>query len=282
MSAAHKIIVAVQKTRVYRGDKMARFYPLASGSGGNSTYIKSGNSAVLIDAGISYKSILERVALIGGDIKKIAGVAVTHSHDDHIKGIKTLLQKTGAPLIATEPTVKTLFQKGMLPINVKIIIANEGKISLGDFEISSFSTSHDAPGSCGYRVDTGKGVCAVCTDLGIVTDNVRESIAGADVLLFEFNHDIDMLRRGPYPPHLKIRILSDLGHLSNNTAAAEIPFILNSGVKQIILGHLSRQNNTPDIALSAARIAAESVGAKADTDFLLSAARPDMSEVSVF
>lgn len=261
---------------------MARFCPLASGSSGNSTYIKSGSSAVLIDAGISYKSILERVALTGGDIKKIAGVAVTHSHDDHIKGIKTLLQKTGAPLIATKPTVQTLFQKGLLPINVKIIVADDKKISLGDFGISSFTTSHDAPGSCGYRIDTGKGSCAVCTDLGIVTDTVRESIAGVDVLLFEFNHDIDMLRRGPYPPHLKIRILSDLGHLSNNTAAAEIPFILNSGVKQIILGHLSRQNNTPDIALSTARIAAGGIGAKADTDFLLSAARPDMSEVSVF
>ena len=122
----------------------------------------------------------------------------------------------------------------------------------------------------------------MCTDLGTVTDTVRSAIAGCDVLLFEFNHDIEMLRRGPYPPHLKIRILSDLGHLSNASAAAEIPFILGAGTKQLILGHISRQNNTPDIALAAARSAAELCGAVAGEDFLLSAANPGMSGVSVF
>ena len=115
-----------------------------------------------------------------------------------------------------------------------------------------------------------------------MTDEVRGAIAGCNTVLFEFNHDLDMLRYGPYRPDLKIRILSDLGHLSNVSAAAEVPFLLESGVKQIICGHISRQNNTPDIALSSARIAAQSAGAKADVDFLLSAARPGMSEVSVF
>lgn len=261
---------------------MARFCPLASGSSGNSTYIKSGNSAVLIDAGISYKAMCERVAAAGGDIERIAGVAVTHTHGDHINGIKTLLSKTKAPLFATQPTVETLKAKGMIPAGTKIILCEEGDAEFGDIYIKSFKTSHDAEGSCGFRVDTKEGSCAVCTDLGVVTDTVRRAIAGCDVLLFEFNHDIDLLRRGPYPPHLKIRILSDLGHLSNTSAAAEIPFILASGTKQIILGHLSRQNNTPDIALAAARNAAELCGAKAGEDFLLLAAAPEMSGVSVF
>lgn len=261
---------------------MARFCPLASGSSGNSAYIQSADGAVLADAGISYKSIINRIALAGGSIDKIAAVAVTHSHDDHACGLKTLIKNTGIPVITTRKTAQSLEEKGFLPENAKLIFAEDGDVEAGGFIVHAFPTSHDAPGSCGYRFSAPSGSCAVCTDLGIVTDAVREAIAGSDVLLFEFNHDIDMLRRGPYPPHLKIRILSDLGHLSNNAAAAEIPFILNSGVKQIILGHLSRQNNTPEIALSAARIAAEAIGAKADRDFLLSVAKPGLSEVSVF
>ena len=261
---------------------MARFCPLASGSGGNSTYISDGNTAVLIDAGISYKTICERVSLAGGSMERIAAVAITHGHTDHVKGLKTLLQKTQIPLYITSDTAEELIRKDLLPKNARMIFIDEPKAVVNDMEIVRFTTSHDAAGSCGYRVNTRTGSCAVCTDLGIVTDEVRTAISGSTVLLFESNHDIDMLRRGPYPPHLKIRILSDLGHLSNNAAAAEIPFILESGTKQLILGHISRQNNTPDIAVSSARIAAESFGAKADIDFLLSAARPEMSEVSVF
>lgn len=261
---------------------MARFCPLASGSGGNSTYVSCGDSAVIVDAGISYKSIAERVEAAGGDVMKISGVALTHTHDDHIKGLKTLLSKTGAPLYTTNLSLKTLIEKNALPDNVKVVITDEESVQFGDIEVVRFKTSHDAPGSCGYRVNTNSGSCAVCTDLGIVTDEVRRALSGCNTVLFEFNHDIDMLRRGPYPAHLKIRILSDLGHLSNSAAAAEVPALLSSGVKQIICGHISRQNNTPDIAISAARISAGGIGAQSGIDFLLSAARPEMSEVSVF
>lgn len=264
-----------------RGEVMARFCPLASGSSGNSTYISRGDCAVLIDAGISYKAMAERVGSAGGDIEKIAAVALTHSHIDHISGIKTLLIKTGAPLFTTEESAEALIQKNLLPANAKVVLA-DGAATFGDFEIVPFKTSHDVPGSRGFRIRTGAGDCAVCTDLGIVTDEVRGALSGCNTVLFEFNHDLDMLRRGPYRPDLKIRILSDLGHLSNVSAAAEVPFLLDSGVKQIICGHISRQNNTPDIALSSARIAAEAAGVKAGVDFLLSAARPGMSEVSVF
>lgn len=260
---------------------MARFCPLASGSSGNSTYISCGDSALIIDAGISYKAMAERVKSAGGDIEKISAIALTHSHIDHISGIKTLLTKTGAPLFTTEESVLALMEKGLLPQGTEVILS-DGATAFGDMEIVPFKTSHDAAGSRGFRVRTAAGDCAVCTDLGIVTDEVRSALSGCNTVLFEFNHDLDMLRRGPYRPDLKIRILSDLGHLSNVSAAAEVPFLLESGVKQIICGHISRQNNTPDIALSSARIAAESAGAKESVDFLLSAARPGMSEVSVF
>lgn len=261
---------------------MARFCPLASGSSGNSTYIQSGKSAVIIDAGISFKSLVERIAAIGGDINKISGVAVTHTHTDHIAGLKTLLQKTGAPLYCKKETAEYLIHKNLLPQNITAIFTDSDSVVFGDMEVSRFSTSHDVEGSCGYRISTPSGDCAICTDTGVVTNEIRSALSGCNTVLFEFNHDIDLLRRGPYPPHLKIRILSDLGHLSNSSAAAEVPTMLKGGIKQIICGHISRQNNTPDLAVSAARIAAESIGAKPDIDFLLSAASPGMSEVSVF
>ena len=261
---------------------MARFCPLASGSGGNSTYIQSGKSAVLIDAGISYKTLCERISAAGGSIGDLSAVAVTHSHSDHIGGLKTLIKNTGLPVYATRGTAETLIRENLVPGNAEFVFCDEESAVFGDIEIARFATSHDTNGSCGYRVNTPSGSCGVCTDLGVVTDEVRRGVAGCRVLLFEFNHDIDMLRRGPYPPHLKIRILSDLGHLSNASAAAEVPFILGSGTNQLILGHISRHNNTPDIALSAAKTAAALAGAKAGEDFLLSAAKPGMSGVSVF
>ena len=239
-------------------------------------------AAVIIDAGIPYKTIAERVTAVGGDISKISGVAVTHTHGDHIHSIKALLKATGAPLYATRETAEFLAANDLIPKGAGPVITDGDRITFADIGIRRFLTSHDVPGSCGYRIDTKNGSCAVCTDLGIVTDGVRTALSGCHTVLFEFNHDIDMLRRGPYPPHLKIRILSDLGHLSNASAAAEIPGLLKSGVKQIICGHISRHNNTPDIAVSSARIAALETGAKAGEDFLLSAARPGLSEVSAF
>lgn len=261
---------------------MARFCPLASGSGGNSTYIQSGRSAVLIDAGIPYKDLCERIAAAGGSVAFISAVAVTHSHGDHTAGLKALINNTGLPVYATAGTAEELIAENKVPRDTKFVFCDEESAEFGDIGITRFPTSHDTKDSCGYRVNTPSGSCGICTDLGVVTDAVRRGVAGCDLLLFEFNHDIDMLRRGPYPPHLKIRILSDLGHLSNASAAAEVPFILSSGTKQLILGHISRQNNTPDIALAAARTAAMLTGAKAGEDFLLSAAKPGMSGVSVF
>ena len=261
---------------------MARFCPLASGSEGNSTYISFGSISILVDAGIPYKSICEGVTRSGGDISKISAVAITHSHTDHIYGLKTLLKKTGAPLYATRDTVEDLIRKNVLPENTEFFDIDALSVNIGDIEINRFKTSHDAEGSCGYKIISPNGSCAVCTDLGIVTGEVRQALSGCDIVLFEANHDIDMLRRGPYPAQLKIRILSDLGHLSNISSSAEIPFLLKNGTKQIILGHISRKNNTPDLALYSAISSAHTIGAKKDVDYLISAAKVGFSGVSVF
>lgn len=256
---------------------MARICPLCSGSSGNSTYIAFSSGAVLVDAGASCKSILEGVAA-QGSAEALRAIAITHEHIDHIKGLKTLLKKTQVPLIASSVTLEALAAADIIPAGTKLISADEEKIELGDICLSRFQTSHDTDGSSGYVVGDGNTKIAVCTDLGIVTDTVREALRGSAAVLIESNHDVEMLRRGPYPPSLKLRILSERGHLSNNACAAELPELLKSGTARIILGHLSLHNNMPALATSCARAALADIGATEGRDYILKVAKPCISE----
>lgn len=260
---------------------MARLCTLASGSGGNSTYISTAGGDILIDIGLSSKAILNAMAEAGGSLERLRAIAITHTHSDHIKGLKTFLKKTDVPLIASQDTFEYLMQKDIITPSTKTI-CTDGMVDLGDVAVTYFKTSHDAKGSGGYVVTTSDGRrAAVCTDLGIMTDTVRQNLLGCDAVLLESNHDVEMLRRGPYPAELKLRILSDEGHLSNNACAAELPTLLKSGTTRIILGHLSLENNTPILAQSAARNALLTAGAK-DDDYILQIARPKTVGVTVF
>lgn len=262
---------------------MARLCTLASGSSGNSTYISTSDGDVLVDAGISCKALMTAIEQAGGDIAKIRAVAVTHTHSDHTNGLKTFLKKTKIPLVASSKTLEGLSETDCIPEGIKTIVADEGIVTFGDIAVTYFKTSHDAAGSGGYIITLPDGRrTAVCTDLGIVTDEVRTHLSGCETVLIESNHDIDMLRRGPYPAQLKLRILSDKGHLSNNACAKELPSLLNSGATRIILGHLSRENNMPLLAQSTARTALASIGAKEDIDYILQVAKPKVVEVTVF
>lgn len=262
---------------------MARLCTLASGSTGNSTYISTADGDILIDAGISYKALIAAVAATGCDISNLRAVAVTHTHSDHIKGLKTFLKNVKIPLIASEETLQTLADGDFLPEKTATITADNCTVALGDVAIDFFATSHDALGSGGYVVSLPDGRrAAVCTDLGVVTDGVRNKLLGCSVALLESNHDIEMLRRGPYPAQLKLRIMSDFGHLSNNACASELPTLLKSGLNRIILGHISKENNTPLLALSASRATLAAVGAKDGTDYILQAASPKTVGVTVF
>ncbi|MEE0808073.1 MAG: MBL fold metallo-hydrolase [Acutalibacteraceae bacterium] len=256
---------------------MARICPLCSGSGGNSTYISFGDGAILVDAGASCKSLLESVAAVGS-IDALRAVAITHEHTDHIKGLKTLLKKVKAPLIASSGTIAALEKADVLPADVEVVVADSEQIDLGGFVLSRFATSHDTEGSSGYTLYDGNTKIAVCTDLGIVTDDVRVALSGSSAILLESNHDVEMLKRGPYPPQLKLRILSERGHLSNNACAEELPALLKSGTTRIILGHLSMHNNTPILAAAAARAALADIGAKEGLDYILKVAKPCISE----
>ncbi len=261
---------------------MSKICPLLSGSTGNSTYISTSKGDILIDAGGSFKSLKSAVSNINCDISNLLAVAVTHEHIDHIKGLKTLLKNTAVPLIASKMTAEALSNHDCIPPETEILLADDGDIDLGDIAVSRFSTSHDCEGSSGYTVtlpDSQK--CAVCTDLGIVTDEVRQALSGCRAVLIESNHDISMLKRGPYPPQLKLRIMSDRGHISNAVCAEELPALLKSGTNRFILGHLSQKNNLPMLALSTAKSSLMDIGAVMGKDYIMQVAKPSQNEVVI-
>ena len=222
-----------------------RLTVFASGSSGNCLLLSGGRTNILIDAGISTRRI---AALLGEcclTLQDIGGVLISHEHSDHIYGLKTLVKRSTCPIYAPR-TVASRLRVGE-------------DFSIAALSVRAFHTPHDTPESVGYRVSCG-GVFAIATDMGCVTDEVRENLRGADTVLIESNHDEEMLRFGPYPPMLKRRILSDHGHLSNENCAALARELAESGTRTIILGHLSRQNNTPSTAMRAAEAALAGTG----------------------
>ncbi len=261
---------------------MSRICPLFSGSTGNSTYIGTKNGGFLIDAGASMRAICAAIENAGGSYEEIKAIAVTHEHIDHIKGLRPFLNKTKAKLIASKETLETLIKQDKVPQKTEVLEI-EDKLEIDGIEFKRFATSHDCLGSSGYSLflPDGKKV-TVCTDLGVVTDEVRAAITGSDTLLIESNHDIEMLKKGPYPPVLKMRILSDKGHISNVACAAELKNLLKSGTTRFILGHLSQNNNTPLIAKTQAEASLIDMGAENGRDYLLSVAKPQENGVVVF
>ncbi len=261
---------------------MSKICPLYSGSTGNCTYIGTQNCDILIDTGASCKGISEALCKVDSDIKNIKYIAVTHSHDDHIKGLKAVLKKTGATLIATQKTIDIINEKGYITDNNECIAIDNGDFTVDDIKICAFKTSHDSEGSCGYKVILPDGKSfSLCTDTGIITDEIREALNGSDLVLIESNHDAEMLKKGPYPPFLKVRIMSDTGHISNSVCAVEVARLYKLGTKRFILGHLSLNNNTPLLAQSTSESVLMDLGAKNGKDYLLTVAKPQNNGVVI-
>ncbi|MGN0587142.1 MAG: MBL fold metallo-hydrolase [Oscillospiraceae bacterium] len=225
---------------------MARIYPLFSSSKGNCTYIGGRESGILIDDGVSYSRLCKALELNGLSADCIKAVFITHEHSDHIKGLSMLTKKKRVPVYAQGYTLEILLGSGC--INGEYYEMKDSARVCG-MTVRCFNTSHDTKESCGYTIEFDDGKrCAVCTDLGKVTPAVEESLLGTDAVLLEANYDIEMLRNGPYPYYLKERIFSANGHLSNDDSGKFAARLVESGTTRIILGHLSQENNTPEIA----------------------------------
>ncbi len=224
---------------------------LASGSSGNCTYIGGKESGILIDAGITRRYLKEALAGMAVDPESLEGIIVTHEHEDHVKGLGAISRGLDLPVYASRPTWERMIRR-VSPIRDVNIRGFEGHkpFRVGEFEIRPFSVSHDAVDPVGYTVSDGKSKIGIATDMGIISDSVRRSLADCDVLVIESNHDVELLKVGSYPLHLKRRILGDRGHLSNEASANFICEIFGGKRLKIFLAHLSRENNHPDLAMA--------------------------------
>lgn len=226
-----------------------RLCSLSSGSSGNCVFVGNDNSGVLVDCGVSGKEILNNLNNIGVCSSTIKAIVVTHEHSDHIRSIGIISRKLGIPIYAninTWNSMADLIGK-VKPENIKYFAVGE-ELEIEGIGIKSYSIPHDAADPVGFCFYEGNRKISIATDLGYFSDTVKENISGSDMVLLEANHDIEMLKVGRYPYFLKRRILSEHGHLSNEAAGHAVYELLQTGVREVLLGHLSKENNFPELA----------------------------------
>lgn len=260
---------------------MATVYPLYSSSSGNCTYIGDAKSGVLVDCGVSCKRAVDALAQHGIPISAVRAICITHTHTDHIQGLRVLTKKTHIPVIAQRTNLEIMAANDNIDPSSNMTELEAGQtLAIDDVEISAFETPHDTPASCGFTFVTKDNKrAAVCTDLGIVTETVRRALAGVDMALVEANYDRKLLINGPYPYPLKERILSDHGHLSNNDSGEFISELIRGGTTRICLGHLSPHNNIP--LLAEKTVLQHLSGFKRNGDYMLEVATKDFSGLAV-
>ena len=234
-----------------------RLCSIASGSSGNCIYVGSDHTHLLVDTGISKKRIDEGLHTLGMKGEELSGILITHEHSDHIQGLGVFSRKYGIPVYATKGTLKGIREYkslGKMPDGLLHEIENDTDFLLGDLTIHPFAISHDAYEPSGYRIACGKRSVAVATDLGVYDDYTVDNLKGLDAVLLEANHDIHMLEVGPYPYPLKRRVMGEKGHLSNEVSGRLLCDILHDNLKQVVLGHLSKENNYAELAYETVKL----------------------------
>lgn len=245
-----------------------QFSVLASGSTGNAIYVETEDHSFLVDAGLSGKQMEALFQKIDRDMGKLSGILVTHEHSDHIKGVGVVARKYKLPVYANEKTWQAMDGLiGQVPVEQKFVFNMETVKTFGALDIESFGVSHDAADPMFYVFHHGEKKVVIITDTGYVSDRMKGLISNADAYVFESNHDVQMLRMGRYPWSIKRRILSDVGHVSNEDAAIAMSEVAGDRTKRIYLAHLSQDNNMKDLARMAVAQTLESRGIRVGEQF---------------
>lgn len=228
---------------------MSFYYSVASGSSGNCAVWRAGDTSVLIDLGVSVRALGKALKEIDMEIEDLSAVLLTHEHQDHIKGLATFTKKYDLPVYASFGTAAAILQK--LPQaqkNLRMFAGGEC-FDVDGLQVQSMPIPHDAAEPVAYRIDGGGHQLGYVTDIGFMPEDIKDTISGCDTVVLESNHDVDMLRTGPYPMYLKQRIRGKYGHLSNEDCARNAADLAQAGAKRLVLAHLSDKNNNPLTAL---------------------------------
>ena len=239
---------------------MLKVLPIASGSTGNSMLVDIDGIRILIDLGVTAKTLLKTLADNNYTCADIDAVLITHTHSDHVKGLEVCLKRISAPVFLSH----TSRDKLMLERATALSYAEKTEILPGLW-VTAIRTSHDCPGSVGFRIETTGTSFGYLTDLGVIPESTMELLFGSDCIIIESNHDKEMLRCGRYPYYLKKRILSDQGHLSNEACSEAVSRFADKGTKVFFLAHLSQENNRPELALDSARKATVGMDVQIET-----------------
>lgn len=257
---------------------MFRLCPIASGSSGNCTYIEAGENRFLVDIGISGKRVVEGLESLDIDPSSINGILITHEHSDHIKGVGIFHRKYQVPIFATQKTWDKLMGDqmiGKIKEEAQQVLDKDAYLEFGALKIMPYGIYHDAVDPVGYIFEYKNKKITLTTDCGTIDENILDKIKDSDGILLEFNHDTHMLEAGSYPFYLKKRILSNVGHLNNEDAAKALVQIYHPGLKWAVLGHLSKENNVPDLAYLTAETALAENDIKVGQDIEVFVAKRD-------
>lgn len=228
---------------------MFNFCSLYSGSSGNSLFVESENTKLLVDAGVSSKKIETALINLEIDPSSINGILITHEHSDHVQGLGTFAKKFNLPVYVNQKTLDAMpNQKDKISEKNIKIIKNEEKFEIGDLKIKPFSIPHDAANPCGFNIIHDNKKISIATDIGHMTNGIIKNLEDSIFIMLEANYDPEVLKFSKYPYILKSRIAGPTGHLPNEMAGKTIAHLLNSGLQQAILGHLSKESNFPELA----------------------------------
>ncbi len=237
--------------------KDIRIYTLFSGSGGNCHYIKCADTHLLFDAGKNAKAVCSSLAQIGADISDISSIYITHEHCDHTSALRVLKKKNPHLSLVCHPLCADAIEAGGVDMAGARYIYGKEALSEGDVKVYSFRVPHDSAACLGYRIEYNDGSSikkiGIATDIGCLTRELADGLFGCDYVIVEANHDTDMLRTGPYPVSLKERVFSAGGHLSNEACSRLCSYLSQNGTQRFALAHISKENNTPELALRTVR-----------------------------